>query len=198
MDSYSDTGKGRLIRDLMAKGFSVRRSTKAVNAVFDCMRQALARGETVEAPGGLLRTQIRNGKRHWEILKKRRNVNTGKIFKTRIVALPGRRRVIKFEPDVNLNLDHCAELPPPSIPPSAWFWPAESRDPEQAEIWKLAAELLGHPVDTATVAVLQDAADVYSRQPGALLNMLRRRRERGHRPPTVEALAYDLATMGFR
>ena len=51
MDSYSNGGKTGLILDLKAKGFSVRRSTKAVNAFFECMRQALARGETVEVPG---------------------------------------------------------------------------------------------------------------------------------------------------
>jgi hypothetical protein len=106
--------------------------------------------------------------------------------------------VIKFEPDLSLNLEHCAEYPPPSIPPSAWHWPAKSRDPEQAEAWKLAAELLGAPVDTAIMAVLQKAADQFSLRPGALLIMLRRRRERGHRPPSVEALSHDLAAMGFR
>jgi nucleoid DNA-binding protein len=80
VDSYSNGGKTGLILDLKAKGFSVRRSTKAVNAFFECMRQALARGETVEVPGGWLRTQIQEGKPHKQYVQKRRNVNTGKLF----------------------------------------------------------------------------------------------------------------------
>ena len=194
----SNSGKSGLVHDLMAKGFTARKSEEAVNAVFDSMRRALARGETVEVPGGSLRAQIRNGKPYKQHFKKRRNINTGKLFYPRVVSYPGRRRVVKFDPDLNLNLDHCAEYPPPTIPASVSFRPSASCDREQAEAWKLAAELLRAPVDTAIMAVLQESAERYSDQPGALLHMLRRRRERGYRPPTVEALANDLARAGFR
>ena len=196
MDWYSNGGKSGLIRDVMAKGFSVRRSEKAVNAVFDCMRQALARDETVEVPGGSLRVQLWNGRASHRFQNFRHMKNGLRFF--RRVGYPGRRRVIRFDPDLSLNLDHCAEYPPPTIPITACPWLFKSQDPKQAEIWKLAAELLGAPVDTATVAVLQEAADRYSRHPEALLHMLRRRRERGHRQPTLEALAHDLTTAGFR
>ncbi|HLK32115.1 MAG TPA: hypothetical protein VKT29_03435, partial [Terriglobales bacterium] len=147
----------------------------------------------VEVPGGTLRTQIYNGKPRRRI-KKLRNVNTGKPF-LGLISYPGRRRVIKFDPDPSLNLEYCAELPPPTISVAAH--PIKS-DPEQAEAWKLAAELLHSHVDTAIMDELQAAADQYTDRPGALLLMLRRRRERGYRPPTLEALAYDLAHFGFR
>ena len=55
MDNHSTKGKSGLIRQLIAKGMSVRESTKAVNAVFDCMTRAVRRGEVVEIPGGTIR-----------------------------------------------------------------------------------------------------------------------------------------------
>jgi nucleoid DNA-binding protein len=116
-----NSGKSGLVHDLMAKGFTARKSEEAVNAVFDSMRRTLARGETVEVPGGSLRAQIRNGKPYKQHFKKRRNINTGKPFYPRVVSYPGRRRVVKFDPDLNLNLDHCAEYPPPTIPASVSF-----------------------------------------------------------------------------
>jgi hypothetical protein len=37
MDNQSDQGKSGLIRELVAKGLSVRKAEKAVNVVFDAM-----------------------------------------------------------------------------------------------------------------------------------------------------------------
>jgi nucleoid DNA-binding protein len=196
MDWYSMNGKSGLIRDLAAQGFSVRKSTKAVNAVFDCMRRGLARGETVEVPGGRLRVQIWNARRkHFLKFQKLKNVNTGKLF-YRIVRYPGWRRVIRFDPDLNLNLDHCAEYPPPTRSVAACPWLFQNQDPAQVEAWKLAAGLLGHPVDTATMTVLQQGADRNPYYRGALLPMLRQCSRIGLRPPSVPALAEALAQAG--
>jgi nucleoid DNA-binding protein len=62
MDNHSTRGKSGLIRELMAKGLSVREAEKAVNAVFEVMTRAVKRGETVEIPGGttwIMRAPVR-------------------------------------------------------------------------------------------------------------------------------------------
>ena len=61
MDNHSTKGKSGLIRELMAKGLSVREAEKAVNAVFDVMARGVGRGETVEIPGGTIQAKIMNG-----------------------------------------------------------------------------------------------------------------------------------------
>ena len=61
VDNHSTKGKSGLIRELIAKGLSVRQAEKAVNAVFDCMSRAVRRGETVEIPGGTIQAKIMNG-----------------------------------------------------------------------------------------------------------------------------------------
>ena len=74
MNWYSRTGRAGLIRDLMEKGFSVRKAEKGVNAVFACMTAALRRGESVEIPGG------------------------------KYIHFPGARNIVKFTPDETLVL----------------------------------------------------------------------------------------------
>ena len=104
----SNKGKSRLIRELMAKGISVRKAEKAVNAVFDCMARAVRRGEDAEIPGGRIQAKMRKGqpRRKWQRFV---NVHTGKItFK--MVSFRGRRRVIQFKPEQAEARQLAAEL----------------------------------------------------------------------------------------
>jgi nucleoid DNA-binding protein len=55
MNRKSQGGKTKLVQEVIAKGFSVRKARKAVTAVFDRIRRAVLRGEVVEIPGGTLR-----------------------------------------------------------------------------------------------------------------------------------------------
>ena len=70
-------GKSRIVKDIMAKGFTARQSEKALNAVIAYMRLSLWRGESVEVPGGTLQSKIRMGKPRRKF-QRFRNVNTGK------------------------------------------------------------------------------------------------------------------------
>jgi nucleoid DNA-binding protein len=92
MNWYSNTGRARLVRELMAKGFSVRKAEKTVNAVFDRMIAALRRGERVELPVGWIQAKLREGKPRTQV-KRLSNIHTRK---TRLViaryAGPAARR----------------------------------------------------------------------------------------------------------
>ena len=192
MDWYSNKGKSGLAHELTAKGFSVRKAEKAVNAFFDAMAQALARGETVDIPGaGQLRVQVRQGKRRQRLMKVR-DIHSH-IVRYRAMKFPGSRRVVKFYPDPNLRIDPCAEFPPPTRPIAACPWLFRDPNPERAEASKLAAELLKQPVNAAVLDQLQAAADRNPRAPGRLLDLLRRLRHLGYWPPTVQALEHELS-----
>ena len=155
-------------------GFSVRKATKAVNAVFGCMARAVRRGEVVEVPGGTIRARTRQGKPRRR-LQKFRNVQTGRpSFK--LVDYPGRRRVVKFRPDESLDLT------PLPVPPT----------PEEIECRQLAAELLGHAVDDETMARLQQSADIHRPKPGNLLRRLKAAKSRSWYSRSTDELAYSI------
>jgi nucleoid DNA-binding protein len=180
VDNHSTKGKSGLILELIAKGLSVRKAEKAVNAVFDCMSWAVRRGETVEIPGGTIQAKIMNGKPR-RASQRFRDVRTGKIA-VKVVHYPGRRRVVKFRPDERLDL---TPLPVPPPPPT----------PEQMECRQLATELLAKAVDDQVMTELQNAADFPSPKPGALLRRLKEVRNRGWPNRSTEELSAGLAKL---
>ena len=119
MDNHSTKGKSGLIRELIAKGLSVRQAEKAVNAVFEVMTRAVKRGETVEIPGGTIQAKIMNGEPR-RASQRFRDVRTREIT-VKVINYRGRRRVVKFRPDESLDL-----TPLPAPPPHA------GTDPMQA------------------------------------------------------------------
>jgi nucleoid DNA-binding protein len=178
LDNHSTKGKSGLIRELMAKGLSVRRAEKAVNAVFDCMTRAVRRGETVEIPGGAIQAKIMNGEPR-RAPQRFRDVRTGEIT-VKDVTYPGRRRVVKFRPDESLDLT------PLPVPPT----------PEEIECRELATELIGMPADDAVMERLKHAAAQPSTKPGNLLARLRDRKQRGLRyHQDASRLSADIATL---
>ena len=97
------SGKRRIVKDVMSKGLSARKAGKAVDAVFDLMKQALSYHEPVEIPGiGELRVVTQKGCSRWR-LQKTRNI-ADKQIETHIVKAPGRRRLVKLKPDPELKL----------------------------------------------------------------------------------------------
>jgi nucleoid DNA-binding protein len=177
MDNHSTKGKSGLIRELIAKGLSVRQAEKAVNAVFDCMARAVGRGETVEIPGGAIQAKSMNGEPR-QVSQRFQDVRTGEIT-VKDVNYPGRRRVVKFRPDESLDL---APLP---VPPT----------PEEIECRQLATELLGKAVDDQIMAALQKGADFPSPKPSALLRRLQGVQDRGWRINSTEDLTAGLAKL---
>jgi len=179
MDSKDKKGgKQILVRDLMAKGLTARKARKAVNAVIDTMKFALWCGEPVEIPGGSIQAKIRQGKQRGK-LQYFRNIQTGKRM-LRLVRYPGRRRVVKFTPDRDLDV---TPLPPPRLP----------KTPEQVEARHLASKLLGSPANERTMAILQAAVEVHPWRPGALLRRLREFDSRGWRFCDVGSLARQVS-----
>jgi nucleoid DNA-binding protein len=177
MDNHSTKGKSGLIRDLMDKGFSVRRATKAVNAVFDSITRAVWRGEIVEIPGGTIQARSRKGTQRPRILSLR-DVQTGRN-RLKLAKFPGQRRVVKFRPDLNLDL---TPLPVPPPPPT----------PEEIECRQLAAALLGHAVDDKTMGILQQSADFPRPKPGNLLRRLREAKSRSWYSKSTDELAHSI------
>jgi nucleoid DNA-binding protein len=175
-------GKSAIISDVMAKGVTARKATKAVNAVFDFMKQGLWWGEPVEVPGGTLQAKVRKGRSRRKV-QKFLNIQTGMID-LQIGLFPGRRRVLKYTPDLDLDL---TPLPPPPAPET----------PEQVEARQLASELLGKPADRAGIAT-QKAVEVHPSKPGALLRRLREFKDRGMHFGDVTALAYDVSACYWR
>jgi len=102
MNSHSNTGRSRVIRDVMAQDISVRKATKGVNAVFACMTRALGRGEQVEIPGGWIQTKEWKGEPRRE-RHRFKNVNTGEPM-LKFVSHKGTRKIVNFTPDEDLNL----------------------------------------------------------------------------------------------
>jgi nucleoid DNA-binding protein len=177
MDNHSMKGKSGLIRELIAVGLTVRQAEKAVNAVFDCMARAVGRGEMVEIPGGVIQAQIMNGAPR-QASHRFRSVRTGEIT-VKTVNYPGRRRVVKFRPDVSLDL---TPLPAPPTP-------------EQIECRQLVTELIGMPPDDAIMESLLRAAAFPPQKPGNLLARLRDRKQRGRRYQDASKLAEDIETV---
>jgi nucleoid DNA-binding protein len=180
MDNHSTKGKSGLIRELIAKGLSVRQAEKAVNAVFEVMTRAVKRGETVEIPGGTMQAKIMNGEPR-RASQRFRNVRTTEID-SRIVTYPGRRRVVKFRPDESLDLTSLSAPPPPPTP-------------EQIECRRLATELLAKAVDDQIMAQLLEGADSPSSKPGALLRRLKEVQNRGWQIRSTEDLTACLAKL---
>ena len=177
MDWRSNKGKSKLIRELMAKGISVRKAEKGVNAVFDCMARAVRRGESVEIPGGRIQVKMRKGqpRRKWQRFV---NVQTRQIM-SRIVDFRGQRLVVKFSPDLNLNL---SPLPQPLTP-------------DEIEALQLASELLGKAADLATMKKLKDTVAARPNKPGALVRRLRDLKSRGLRYRDVAELVHDIGAL---
>ena len=180
MDNHSTKGKSGLIRELIAKGLSVRQAEKAVNAVFEVMTRAVKRGETVEIPGGSIQAKIMNGESR-RASQRFRDVRTREIT-VKVINYRGRRRVVKFRPDESLDL---TPLPAPPPPPT----------PEQFECRRLATELLAEAVDDQIMAKLQKGADIPSAKPGALLRRLKEVQNRGWRITCTEDLTACLAKL---
>jgi nucleoid DNA-binding protein len=157
-------GKSRIVKDIMAQGFTARKSEQAMNAVIDSMKFALWRGEPVEVPGGTLQAKIREGKPRRKF-QRFRNVHTRKTD-FQFIHYSGRRRVVKFTPDLTLDL---TPLPPLPLPETA----------EQLEARQLASYLLGKPANKAIMAELQQAAEVHRCMPRSLLLRLREYKDRG-------------------
>jgi nucleoid DNA-binding protein len=177
MDNHSTKVKSGLIRELMAKGLSVRRAEKAVNAVFDVMTRGVERGETVEIPSGTIQTKIMIGQPR-RAKQRFRNVRTGEIC-SKVVDYPGRRRVVKFRSDDSLDL---TLLP---APPTS----------EEIESRQLATELIGGPADDAVMESLKRAAALPPKKPGNLLARLRDRQQRGRRYKDASGLAADIGKL---
>jgi hypothetical protein len=96
----------------------------------------------------------------------------------RFVRYLGRRRVLKFIPDLSLDLT------PPPVPET----------PEQAEAREMASELIGHPLNKPIMASLQQAVEVHPCKPGALLRRLRDFKSRGWTFGSVPLLAQYLSS----
>ena len=169
-------GKSRIVKDVMAKGFTAREAQDVVTAVFSLMKLALQSGDPVEIPGGTIQAKARKGKPRRKN-QRFRNVHNKKIaFK--VVRYRGARRVVKFRPDPNLDLE---PLPLPETP-------------EQVEAREIASQLLGKPANLAIMARLQQAVEVHPFKPGALLRRLREFKSRGRTFSNVELLAHQTST----
>jgi nucleoid DNA-binding protein len=168
-------GKSLIIKDIMAKGFTARKATKALNVVIEHMKLGLLRGEPVEVPGGTLEPKIWMG-RPQRKLQRFRNVKSKKID-FQYISYPGGRRVVKFTPDL------AVDLTPLPLPETA----------EQVEARELASYLLGKPADTAVMAALQRAAELRRCLPGSLLRRLREFKDRGWHFDLLYNLEYRVA-----
>ena len=169
----------RLVQELVAKGFSVRKARKAVNAVINVMISGVHRGEAVEIPGGTIQTAWREGKSKIR-LTRFRNVQTKEIT-PRFVTFFRQRIRVKFTPDLTLDLSPLV-LPPP--PPT----------PQQIETCQLAAELVGKPPTDHDMLLLERAAAVHPTRPveECLLRRLRNLKARGWTYRFFDFLAADV------
>jgi nucleoid DNA-binding protein len=182
MNSYSKTGRAGLVRDLMAKGLSVRNAEKVVNAVFEVITRAIRRGEVVETPLGTLQVKTRNVKRRQEI-HTFRNVNTGKRD-LKLVVYGKQRRGVKLTPNESLDLTAPPRAPPPP-----------TLTTEQIESRQLAADLLGRPVDNQVMVFLERAAAFPPQRVGNLDARLRDLKSRGPRFTDADQLAAAIAQL---
>lgn len=170
IDIKKKGGKHQIVKDIMAKGFTARKAEKALNAVIDHMKLGLWWGEPVETPLGTLKAKVRSGKPRREHRHKFRNVNLVNGNRGMIDALPvnypGRRRVVKFQPNPKLDLTPLPQ-------------PATRETIEQVEARELASYLLGKAVDRQAVTALQRAAETKRCVEGSLVRRLKEFKARG-------------------
>jgi nucleoid DNA-binding protein len=164
MNSKATGGKSALIREVVKKGFSVRRAERGVNAVFDVITRALWRGESVETPLGTLTVRRRKDQRRQE-LHTFRDIQTKKTS-YKLVRYPGPHRTVKLKADEDVDL-----TPPP-----------QPKTSEEIECRRLADELLSRPVADAYLARLRQSAALRGSRPGSLLRRLQFIRDRGWKP----------------
>jgi nucleoid DNA-binding protein len=158
-------GKNAIVKDLMAKGLTARKAEKAVNAVFAQMTLSLQRGEIVEIPGGSIQAKPRKGKSRIEF-HKFSNIQSKKRMHP-LTRYPGGHRVVKFTPDLELDVSLFPALP-------------VAEAPESVEARQLASYLLkGKPASEETMRTLQQAVDARPHRPGALSRRLRELKSNG-------------------
>jgi nucleoid DNA-binding protein len=180
-DKKKKGGKSVIVKDLMAKGLTARKAEKAVNVVFDQMTLALCRGEKVAIPGGSIQAKPRKGKSRTEF-HKFSNIQSNKPMYP-LTSYPGGHRVVKFTPDLDLDV---SLLPAPPVPEA----------PELVEARQLASYLLkGKPASEETMRMLQQAVEQRPHKPGALLRRLRELKSRGHISDHEFTLAASLYTL---
>jgi hypothetical protein len=105
-------GQSALIRILHLTGFSFRRAERGVQAVFKLMIEALARGEAVEIPGGVLQCHTVTRRRRVDFSKLSNIYTRERIYG--LIRFPGGpRRRIRFRADPRIAF---APLPAPPRP----------------------------------------------------------------------------------
>ena len=116
MNRRSRGGQSALIRILRLTGFSFRRAERGVQAVFELMIEALARGEAVEIPGGVLQchTVTRTPRLKFSQLS---NINTRKRVYRWVHFPGGPRRRIRFRADPRIDFAPLPAPPRPAPPP---------------------------------------------------------------------------------
>ncbi len=174
----SKKGKSRLIRELMDRGFSARRAERAVNAVFRLLGDAVARGETVEVPGGWIEARNASARSRRE-LRRFTHRSTGKQFYRLVIY--GSRRRIRFRP--NPALASMIEADKPKAPPIA---------PELRLVAGTAAALLGSTLGSRDLELLLEAA---SGSVSALLHRLEQLSQRGRKYTSFVWLEYDVRSL---
>jgi len=176
--------KKTLEKMLTAKGFSVRRAKKAVKAFFEQMRQALQRGECVEAPGGLI--YVAPGKPRRDF-RKQYDLQTKQMRHKFVHYQKPGKRVIRFRPTLELDLltekeKRARQAPVPDTP-------------ERKESRQLASELLGRKASDRDLASLQDVIQQRGPKPDSLLNRLRAVKTRTTRPMDISDLCWRMAEL---
>jgi nucleoid DNA-binding protein len=193
--------KRDIIRAVRAKGFSARRSTKAVNAMIDVCKYALWCGEDVEVPGGILQVKITRGT-EWATLQRFQNIHTKEPM-VRTVHTPGWRKVVKLKPDPKLVLALDPPPAPPPPPPAPLPPPPKPETAEEVEERQLTTLLLElrNPADDRIMTVVRRAVGAHPRipgerlsfRPGALLRRLRQFRAKGWSFSDVRSLAQQVS-----
>lgn len=194
------TNKRTLINDVRAKGFSARKATKAVDAVFQIWKEALSCWEDVETPCGILTAAPTKGSNRREF-KKVRDIRTKKL-KYFMAHYPGRRRVVKLKADPALVAD-LLPLPPSLLQKLTPPPPAPEPDAEETEARQLASKLLRHPITDQMMEELKNAPGVnpyfegerVAFKPGALLRRLRDIERRGWSPGHLYGLVHQIASL---
>ncbi|HEY3412140.1 MAG TPA: HU family DNA-binding protein, partial [Armatimonadota bacterium] len=118
MAKESNVTKATLVKMLVEKGFSVRKATKGVNAVFAVMAKKLRYGEIVPLPGGFATLVSRTPRRE---LHRFRDIHTKKA-RYRIINYNKNKKAIKFTPTLELEFEpgreKRARLAPRPEPPT--------------------------------------------------------------------------------
>ena len=193
--------KQDIIRAVRAKGFSARRSTKAVNVMLDVWTTALSYWDPVETPCGTLEVKVFKGEERARLFVFP-DVNT-KQPTIRMVHLPGRRRIVRLRPDPKLVLALDPPPPPPPPPPAPPPPPPKPETAEEAEERQLTTLLLNlrNPADDRIMTIVRQAVGAHPRipgqrlsfRPGALLRRLRQFRAKGWLFSDVRSLAQQVS-----